>query len=169
MPKSESKRHARTYRAKDEKASQIGKTQSEGTTSRVLIAKTNQLLSLLLTSLGRPIRDLLLNSWGLLNNWGSRNRNFFQRGQEGRRRNDSRILNSCSPLQFRKMGVKNSGEISEHKNVYTNLRFALTGSSTVTVGGGDTERPRFLTRLPAGDKGSRSDRSLRSSFLLSYS
>ena len=124
---------------------------------------------LLLTILGRPIRGLLLNSWGLLNNWGSRNRNFFQRGQEGRRRNDGRILNSCGPLQFRKMGVKNSGGISEHKNVYTNLRFTLTGSSTVTVGDGDTERPRFLMRLPAGDKGSRSDKSLRSSSLLSYS
>ena len=74
------------------------------------VTRTNQLLALLLTSLGRPIRGLLLSSWGLLNNGGCRNRNFFLRGREGRHRNDSRILNSCGPLHFGKRGVKNSGE-----------------------------------------------------------
>ena len=125
---SETKRDSRTYRAKDEKASSDwGNTvpsNAKRPTNRALITRTNQLFVLLLRSLGRPIRGLLLNSWGLLDNWGSRNRNIFLRERGGRRRNDSRILNSYGPLHFKKMGVggKNSGGISEHRNVYTNLR-----------------------------------------------
>ena len=80
-----------------------------------LMTRTNQALALFLTSLGRPIRGLL-NSWGLLNNSGSRNRDFFLRRREGRRRNDSWILNSRA-LYISKNGVTNSGGISEHRNV----------------------------------------------------
>ena len=149
----------------------IVRSNAKRPTNTALIRRTNQLLALLLTSLGRPIGDLLLSSRGLQNEWRSQNRNFFLRGREGRCHNDSRILNSCGPLHFKKkMGVvKNSGGISERRNVYTNLLFVLTGSSTVIVGRGDTERTRFRMRLPAGDKGSRSDKSLRSSSLLLYS